>query len=208
LTADGVLYRAGGILGLAQSKERGMKVSVSWASSCAVVVALASLAGRASCEEAKPDAAAEPQAAQVAAANAPATVPIPLPAEQAPLRLRHGVFKYSSYPAAWTSAQSSNRLILVFATSHNCPHCVRMINETFQATQVRSFVNDSFETVYVNRSEQPELATKLKLRWFPTTLVVAPNNQVLDVIEGYVDARTFSQRLQTTVAAHQATLKR
>jgi hypothetical protein len=128
---------------------------------------------------------------------------------QAPVvRLRHGVFKYSSYPAAWTSAQSTNRPILLFATSANCPHCVRMVGESFQSPHVSRFVNDSFETVYVNRSEQPDLAAKLKIRWFPTTIVVGPNNQVLDVIEGYVDAKTLSQRLQTSVAAHQATQTR
>lgn len=124
------------------------------------------------------------------------------------VRLRHGVFKYSSYPAAWTSAQQSNRPILVFATSANCPHCTRMVGESFQSPQVSRFVNDSFETVYVNRTEQPELAAKLKIRWFPTTIVVGPDNQVLDVIEGYIDAKTLSQRLQTSVAAHQATASR
>jgi hypothetical protein len=30
---------------------------------------------------------------------------------------------------------------------------------------------------------------------------VAPNNKVIDVIEGYVDPTTFSRRLQTTLAA-------
>jgi thioredoxin-like negative regulator of GroEL len=120
------------------------------------------------------------------------------------VRLRHGVFKFSSYPAAWTSAQESNRPILVFATSANCPHCTRMISEAYRAPQVSRFLNDSFETVYVNRAEQPDLAAKLKIRWFPTTIVVGPNNQVLDVIEGYVDSKTLAQRLQTTMAAHAA----
>jgi thioredoxin-like negative regulator of GroEL len=120
------------------------------------------------------------------------------------VRLRHGVFKFSSYPAAWTSAQESNRPILVFATSANCPHCTRMISEAYRAPQVSRFLNDSFETVYVNRAEQPDLAAKLKIRWFPTTIVVGPNNQVLDVIEGYVDSKTLAQRLQTTMATHAA----
>jgi hypothetical protein len=120
------------------------------------------------------------------------------------VRLRHGIFKFTSYPAAWTSAQSTNRPILVFATSTNCPHCTRMVGETYRATQVSRFLNDSFETVYVRRAEQPELTAKLKIRLFPTTIVVGPNNQVLDVIEGYVDSKTFAQRLQTTMAAHAA----
>jgi thiol-disulfide isomerase/thioredoxin len=121
--------------------------------------------------------------------------------------VRHGVFRHSSYPAAWTSAQKSNRPILVFASAPNCPHCVRMIGETYQSPQVKRFLNDSFETVYVDRAEQPTLTAKLRVRLFPTTLVVGPDNVVLDVIEGYVDSKTLAQRLQTSVAANQAATK-
>jgi thioredoxin-like negative regulator of GroEL len=83
-----------------------------------------------------------------------------------------------------------------------------MISEAYRAPQISRFLNDSFETVYVNRTEQPDLAAKLRIRWFPTTIVVGPNNQVLDVIEGYVDSKTLAQRLQTTMAAHHESLKR
>jgi thiol-disulfide isomerase/thioredoxin len=125
-------------------------------------------------------------------------------AAEAKPTMRHGVFRHSSYPAAWTSAQKSNLPILVFATAPSCPHCVRMIGETYRSPQINRFVNDSFETVYVDRAEQPALTAKLRVRLFPTTLVVGPNNQVLDVIEGYVDSKTLTQRLQTSIAANQA----
>jgi thiol-disulfide isomerase/thioredoxin len=185
-----------------------MRASTLWMSPVGVLMAIGYVA-QACAEDAQPTStsSAESQAAEpVVAAPAAPSVQIPSSAANvaAPLRLRHGIFKYSSYPAAWTSAQATNRPILVFATSSNCPHCVRMVGETFRASQVSRFVNDSFETVYVNRAEQPELAAKLKIRWYPTTLVVGPDNQVIDVIEGYVDAKTFAQRLQTSVAAHQA----
>ncbi len=163
-----------------------MKTSLGWISPAVVLLCFGVIVSPVCGEDAKP------RAAEPLASAAPV------------VRLRHGVFKYSSYPVAWTSAQSSNRPILVFATSSNCPHCTRMIGETLRSPQVGRFLNDSFETVYVNRAEQPELAAKLKIRMFPTTIVVGPNNQVLDVIEGYVDSKTFAQRLQTTVAAHQA----
>jgi uncharacterized protein YyaL (SSP411 family) len=119
------------------------------------------------------------------------------------------VFRFSSYPAAWTAAQTTNRPILVFVTSSNCPHCTRMLGETYQLPQVRQMMSSSFETVFVDRYEQPALAAALKVRWFPTTVVVAPNNKVIDVIEGYVDPAAFSRRLQTTLAAQAgATQKR
>jgi thioredoxin-like negative regulator of GroEL len=128
------------------------------------------------------------------------------PTAEKPAPLRHGVFRFTSYPAAWTAAQETNRPILVFVTSRNCPHCSRMLGETYRTAAVRDFVNGSFETVLVDRSEQPELAAKLRVKRFPTTLVVGPNNKVMDVIEGYVDAKSFSRRLETSIAGHEKSI--
>ncbi len=138
----------------------------------------------------------------VAAGLAMAATSSTEPSAGKPAPLRHGVFRFTSYPAAWTAAQETNRPILVFVTSRSCPHCSRMLGETYRAAAVRDFVNGSFETVLVDRSEQPALAAKLHVKWFPTTLVVGPDNKVMDVIEGYVDAASFSRRLQTSLAAH------
>lgn len=123
------------------------------------------------------------------------------PAAPAAIPMRHGCFRHSSYPAAWTAAQQTNRPILVYVTSPACPHCTRMIGETYHESNVNRFVADSFESVYVDRMEQPALISKLHVRLYPTTIIVAPNNKVIDVIEGYVDSLTFSRRLQTTLAA-------
>ena len=120
----------------------------------------------------------------------------------APRPLRHGVFRFNTYPAAWTAAQKTNRPILVYACSPACPNCVRMLGETYQTERVQQFVSGSFETVFIDRFEQPDMAAKLHLRWFPTTLIVSPSNKVIDVIEGYVDAATLERRLQTSLAAH------
>ena len=144
-------------------------------------------------------------AAAVPAKEAPRTASLTTAAK--PL-LRHGVFRFTSYPEAWTAAQDSNRPILVYATAPNCPHCMRMIGETYAAPQVKRLATGSFETVYVDRAEQPELAAKLKIRYFPTTIIVAPNNQVLDVIEVYVDAATLNQRLKTSFAAHESATRK
>jgi thioredoxin-like negative regulator of GroEL len=139
-----------------------------------------------------------------AATSTPAEAPPVVAPSPKPAPLRLGVFRFTSYPAAWTAAHESGRPILVYVTSKSCPHCTRMLGETYQRTPTRTFVTGSFETVLVDRTEQPELIQKLHVRLFPTTLVVGPDNQVLDVIEGYVDAAAFSRRLQTSLAAHAA----
>ena len=52
---------------------------------------------------------------------------------------------------------------------------------------------------------------ELQVPWtvvVPTTIVVTPNNKVIDKIEGYVDSTVFAQRIHTQLAAHEAaTLK-
>ena len=178
-----------------------MRTNAKWIAP-AVVIAAANFNGFAWGEPAAIQPASQrPTAPAAMASVAPGAPPRAIP-------LRHGVFKFSSYPAAWTSAQETNRPILLFATSTNCPHCVRMVGETFKAPQVNGFINDSFETVYVSRNEHPELAAKLKIRMFPTTIVVGPNNVVLDVMEGYIEPKAFAQRLQASMAMHQASQKR
>jgi thiol-disulfide isomerase/thioredoxin len=122
--------------------------------------------------------------------------------------LREGVFRHSRYPAAWRAAQQSGRLILVYVTSTRCPHCVRMVEKTYRDEAVRASVAESFEAVYVDRATQPELVAKLGVQIFPTTVIVSPSNQVLDVMTGYVDAATFHQRLQAKLAANSATVTR
>jgi thioredoxin-related protein len=146
-------------------------------------------------------------ATETRAAPSATLTPATLTAPAKP-KLRHGVFRFSSYPAAWSSAKKSGRPILIYACSPNCPHCVRMIDETYQSPKIKRLVNESFETVYVDRAEQPETTAKLRFRFFPTTVIVGPNNQVLDVIEGYVDSKTLAARLQTSMAAHEAAMRK
>ena len=110
-------------------------------------------------------------------------------------------FKHVSYPAAWTAAQETNRPILVYVSMPHCPHCDLMIDKTFAQPEVDSMVKSSFETLRVGRNTHAALVAKLNVKWFPTTVLVGPNNKVLDVIEGYVDASTFKRRLQLGIAS-------
>ncbi len=111
------------------------------------------------------------------------------------------IFRHSTYPEAWTAAQKSNRPILVYISMPNCPYCVKMVEKTYGIPAVENLVSSSFETVYAGRFSHAKLVQMLKVKWYPTTVLVGPNNKVLDVIEGYVDSKTFQRRLQTGLAA-------
>jgi thioredoxin-related protein len=111
------------------------------------------------------------------------------------------LFKHASYPAAWTAAQESNRPILVYVSMPQCPHCTKMLEQTYETNGVNEVVKGSFETLQVSRYTHAALISKLHVRWYPTTVLVGSNNKVLDMIEGYVDANTFKQRLQLGIAS-------
>ncbi|MCH2594673.1 MAG: thioredoxin family protein [Pirellulales bacterium] len=83
----------------------------------------------------------------------------------------------------------------------NCPHCVKMQQHTLELPHVEKLVTSSFETLNVNRTTHAKLVQKLKIKCYPTTLLVDPNNKVLDMIEGYVDAKKFQVHLQTGLAS-------
>jgi thioredoxin-related protein len=126
-------------------------------------------------------------------------------AEETPRQHLDAIFQHFSYSAAWTAAQKNNRPLMLYVTTSGCPYCVKMAQSTLKNREIRSLVADSFETVYVDRIAQAKLVAKLNIRYYPTTILVSTNNQVLDVIEGYVEPMTFQRRLQTNLGAFQTT---
>jgi len=124
-----------------------------------------------------------------------------IPLQPAVAIKRGPLFRHSSYPVAWTAAQKTNRPILVYVSMPNCPHCVKMVNETYHRPQVQQLVAGSFETIKAGRYTHAKLVSKLHIKWYPTTVLVGPNNKILDVIEGYVGHQRFKRRLQTGIAA-------
>lgn len=111
------------------------------------------------------------------------------------------LFQHATYPAAWKAAQRSNRPILVFVSMPNCHYCVKMRDQVYHLNHVKELVASSFETIKVGRYSHAELVQKLHIKWYPTTVLVGPNNKILDVIEGYTEANQFQQRLQTGLAS-------
>jgi thioredoxin-related protein len=124
------------------------------------------------------------------------TVSSPLPAKK-----NRELFQHSSYPKAWTAAQQSNRPILLYVTMPGCSHCDKMMEETLHLPHVKQMISESFETVYVSRRTHAKLVKKLKVKWYPTTVLVGSNNKVVDLIEGYVDAKVFQSRLKVGLAS-------
>jgi thioredoxin-related protein len=169
-------------------------------STVAITAAITVLLAVQACAETsstEPAAKAEPAAAEsTSPAVATQTVSSPLPAKK-----NRELFQHSSYPKAWSAAQQSNRPILLYITMPGCSHCDKMMEETLHLPHVKQMISESFETVYVSRRTHAKLVKKLKVKWYPTTVLVGSNNKVVDVIEGYVDAKVFQSRLKVGLAS-------
>ena len=118
-----------------------------------------------------------------------------------PVAKARPLFQHSTYPAAWRAAQKSNRPILVYVSMPNCHFCEKMKTQVYQLPRVKNLVTSSFETIHIDRYAHAKLVEKLQVKWYPTTVLVGPNNKILDIIEGYAEPNQFQQRLQTGLAS-------
>lgn len=106
---------------------------------------------------------------------------------------RQPLFRHATIDRAWSAAQSSRLPMLIYVTSENCHFCEKMREETFSKPQIGAGISVSTEPVMFNAVDAPELAKKLGIRAFPTTLIISPDSKLLHRIEGFVTADEFAE---------------
>lgn len=114
----------------------------------------------------------------------------------------------TDYAAAHELRRSEQRPMLVFVSMDGCHFCDRMLATTYADASVANQIQTSFVATYVDGLRQRELAQRFGVRVYPTTYLIAPDNRVLDRIEGYMGADAFKSRIraaaQTGADARQA----
>ena len=71
-----------------------------------------------------------------------------------------------------------------------------------------------FEPVTLNVKDAPEFVDQLRVKSFPTTVIIKPNGDVVEAISGYQTVKQLRERLHATVrlvaqeAAQDASLRR
>lgn len=105
------------------------------------------------------------------------------------------LFRHTNLDDAWGATQASQRPLLLYATSDHCSYCTKMLRTTLSQEQIADGVSRFSEPVKFNGSDSPELAKQLGIRVYPTTLIIAPDSQLLHKIEGFVDAKEFADRI-------------
>ncbi|MGE0378754.1 MAG: thioredoxin family protein [Planctomycetaceae bacterium] len=97
-------------------------------------------------------------------------------------------------PIAWletetavlNAARQASRPLLIYATSTNCTFCRKMERETWSDPQVVGVVKSEFIPFRITPETHPELIERLRVRGFPTTVIIAPGGYTFPQLQGYV----------------------
>lgn len=119
---------------------------------------------------------------------------------QDPFVNRSRLFAHADIEQAWQSAVEKNKPLLVMFTSDHCAYCQKMLSETYGHPLIRRLLTSKAETVLAHAEDYDVLIKRLGIRGFPTTLLVSPQGEVLDVMEGYVDPQEFAKRVNPLLA--------
>ena len=90
-------------------------------------------------------------------------------------------------------AAKRNRTILVQVSAPWCPHCIRMKEKTYTHRELTSLINERFVAISVDADQQRDFIKQMGIQSLPTTLIVAPDLQVLKRLEGFQSANQLMQ---------------
>lgn len=103
---------------------------------------------------------------------------------------------HSDVNQAWELTLESQQPLLLYITQQGCPYCVLMESKTFKDVGVVADIHDSFVAAMVHAEKRASLIDKLGVDFFPSTVIISPDNHIIGRIDGYVDAARFRQRLE------------
>ncbi len=110
------------------------------------------------------------------------------------------LFNYPSIEQAWQAAVSADKPLLVMFTTDHCVYCRKMLSETYSHPAIQKMLASRAETVMANAKDYRALTKRMGIRGYPSTLVISPQGQVLDLVEGYMDAQKFAKRVGPLLA--------
>lgn len=106
-----------------------------------------------------------------------------------------GVFDHKTVEDAWKVAIEKKKPLLVMFTSNNCTYCRKMIADTYSNENVKAMLRGRTESVMAHSDDYAALIKKLGIRGYPSSLLISPDGEVLDFMEGYVAPQEFAKRV-------------
>ena len=107
---------------------------------------------------------------------------------------------HRDWPTAWRDSQAQSRPILLYITMDNCYCCDQMSQQTYADAGVQSELQNQFVVASISVEEHRRLVEHLKIRSFPTTIIMGADRQILDCMSGYVGPQKMRTRLEAATA--------
>ena len=83
----------------------------------------------------------------------------------------------------------------VMFTPDNCRFCKKMLAETYGHPAIEQLLATRTQTVLAHADDYEALVKKLGIRGYPSSVLVSPNGDVLDFMEGFVTPQDFVKRV-------------
>lgn len=117
---------------------------------------------------------------------------------------RTELFRQTDLQKAWKNAVARRKPMLVMFTSEHCMYCDKMLSATYDHPTIQRMLAGRTETVLAHAEDYRNLTKKLGIRGYPTSMLVSPDGDVLEFMEGYVDAKSFAQRVGPILASQRS----
>ncbi|HEX2473827.1 MAG TPA: thioredoxin family protein [Lacipirellulaceae bacterium] len=98
--------------------------------------------------------------------------------------------------SAFVESQTQGRPILFFVTMDHCYYCEKMCRETYSDNQLLEDIEHDYVLASIDRERCPRLVSKLNVRVFPTTVIMGPDETVIDSMTGFVGPDQLRSRLK------------
>jgi thioredoxin-related protein len=105
---------------------------------------------------------------------------------------------HRDWNSAWDASQSEGRPMLIFVTNKCCYYCEKMRTETYGNSRVVDDIQREFVPASIDSKQYPEIASKLNVRLYPTTVIIGSDGQVIATKPGYVGPEQLRSWLKTS----------
>lgn len=95
---------------------------------------------------------------------------------------------------AWHQAQANRRPLLLYVSMPGCTYCRKMERDTLSHPAIAQQIGDSFVAARFDGRANANFARRLGVTAFPTTVIIAPENRMLDSIRGYASPEQLQAR--------------
>ena len=114
------------------------------------------------------------------------------------------LFSETNIEKGWQRAAQLQQPMLVMFTSDHCMYCKKMLSETYGHPAIQRMLAGNTQTVLAHADDYRGLIKKLGIRGYPSSVLISPQGDVLDFMQGFVPPKDFAQRISPLLKAHTA----